>query len=83
MFVNIKYSRSAFKHDITEADVHRAFINAVFDDIIDEASDKHLLIRFDGKGRILEILYNFIDDETIRVFHAMRCRNEWRKLCRI
>jgi hypothetical protein len=35
----------------------------------------YLLIGFDRKGDPLEILYNVIDDKTINVFHAMRCRN--------
>jgi hypothetical protein len=34
-----------------------------------------LLIGFDRKGNPLEILYNIIDNDTINVFHALRCRN--------
>ena len=28
-----------------------------------------------GDGNPLEILYNYVDDKTINVFHAMKCRN--------
>jgi uncharacterized DUF497 family protein len=83
MCVDIQHSCSAFKHGITQEDIRCALFNVLFDDIIDEAADKHLLIGFDGNGNLLEILYNFVDDDTIRVFHAMKCRKEWRKLCRI
>jgi hypothetical protein len=27
---------------------------------------------------LLEIMYNIIDEQTINVFHAMRCRNSFR-----
>ena len=37
--------------------------------------DKHLLIGFDRGGNLLEVMYNDIDDDSINVFHAMKCRN--------
>ena len=41
---------------------------------------KHLLIGFDLNANLLEILYNDIDDNTVRVFHAMNCRNSFKVL---
>jgi hypothetical protein len=35
---------------------------------------------FDCNGNLLEILYNLIDENTIRIFHAMRCTDEFIKL---
>ena len=76
MNIIIEFNSSAFKHGITEAAIRHAIINAVvYDDIWDEDSDKHLLLGFDNSGRLLEIMYNVIDEYTINVFHAMRCRN--------
>jgi uncharacterized DUF497 family protein len=80
MYVDIRFSKSAFKHGVTKADVMRAVINVLYDDMLDEANDKHLLIGFDCNGNLLEIIYNVIDDETIRVFHAMKCTDEFIKL---
>ena len=80
MYVDIRFSKSAFKHGVTIADIKRAVINVLYDDILDEASDKHLLIGFDCNGNLLEILYNVIDDDTIRVFHAMKCTDEFIEL---
>jgi len=80
VFVDIKFSKSAFKHGITIADIRRALINVVYDDILDEVNNKHLLMGFDCNGNLLEILYNVIDDNTIRIFHAMRCTDEFIKL---
>jgi uncharacterized DUF497 family protein len=80
MYVDIRFSKSAFKHGVTMADINRAVINVLYDDMLDEDNDKHLLIGFDGNGNLLEILYNVIDDDTIRVFHAMKCTDEFIKL---
>jgi len=75
MHVAIEFNSSAFKHGITEAAIRRAIINVVYDDIWDNDEDKHLLIGFDNNGNLLEIMYNMIDDHSINVFHAMKCRN--------
>ena len=75
MYVAIEFNPSAFKHGITEAAVKRALINAIYDDIWDGAGDKHLLIGFDNNGTLLEIMYNVIDEQSINVFHAMKCRS--------
>ncbi|MCL1837432.1 MAG: hypothetical protein FWG46_07795 [Treponema sp.] len=81
MDVGIRFSESAFKHKITMADIRWAFDNVLYDEQLyegDEDTDigsKHLLIGFDRNANHLEILYNVIDEETIRVFHAMKCRD--------
>jgi hypothetical protein len=31
----------------------------------------------------LEILYNEIDEYTVNVFHAMKCRKAWRNLAKL
>ncbi|MCL2558519.1 MAG: hypothetical protein FWE09_08570 [Treponema sp.] len=75
MYVAIEFNPSAFKHGITEAAIKQAILNAVYDDIWDEASDKHLLMGFDNNGNLLEVMYNVIDEQSINVFHAMKCRS--------
>jgi hypothetical protein len=63
----------------SESDIRWAFDTARYDGWFNrgerEAKDKYLLIGFDRKGNPLEILYNFIDEETIKVFHTIKCRN--------
>ena len=80
--VNIIFSRSAFNHDGTESDIRWAFRTVKYDAILEEGgwSDKHLLIGFDRNANLIEILYNEIDEDTVRVFHAMPCRNCFSKL---
>jgi hypothetical protein len=34
-----------------------------------------LLMGFDRNANPIEVLYNVIDEDTIKVFHAMKCRN--------
>ena len=36
--------------------------------------DKYLRLGFDKAGNLLEIMYNEIDDYSVNVFHAMKCR---------
>lgn len=75
MEVFIEFNPSAFKHGITETAIRRAIINVIFDDIWDSDKDKHLLIGIDNNGNPLEIMYNVIDEQSINVFHAMKCRS--------
>jgi hypothetical protein len=75
MNVAIEFNPSAFKHGITEAAIRNAVINVVYDDIWDDAAEKHLLLGFDQNRNLLEIMYNVIDDHSINVFHAMKCRS--------
>ncbi|MDR0464544.1 MAG: hypothetical protein LBG94_05445 [Treponema sp.] len=83
MEVFVKYASSAFKHSINEKDIRHAILNWEYDDVFEDDPDKHLLIGFDSNANLLEIMYNVIDEQTVRVFHAMKCTNEHRRLLRI
>ncbi|MDR2952789.1 MAG: hypothetical protein LBU82_06070 [Treponema sp.] len=79
MDIAIEFNPSAFKHGVSEADIRWAFDTCRYDGWFSKGEgrelDKYLLIGFNRKGNPLEILYNYIDDYTINVFHAMNCRN--------
>ena len=81
MDIAIKFSQSAFKHGVTEVDIRLAFDNVLYDERLDESDDKddfdarYLLIGFDRNANPIEVLYNVIDENTLKVFHAMKCRN--------
>ena len=77
MDVVIKFCQSAFKHGVTEADILRAIDTVKYDGYLeaDDAENKRLLIGFDCKAKLLEIYYNILDQDTVRVFHAMKCQN--------
>jgi hypothetical protein len=79
MDIAIEFNPSAFKHGFSEADIRWAFDTARYDGWFNEGKgqhkDKYLLIGFARNGTPLEILYNYIDDNSINVFHVMKCRN--------
>jgi hypothetical protein len=84
--LEIVFNPSAFKHGCTEADIRWAFDTEKYDgwfkDGDTRVEDQYMLIGFDRKGNPLEILYNIIDDKTVNVFHAMKCRSIYRHLIR-
>jgi hypothetical protein len=75
MDVAIEFNPAAFKHGVSEADIRNAVMNALYDDVLDDGNDKHLVLGFDCNGNLLEILYNTIDENSMNVFHAMGCRS--------
>jgi hypothetical protein len=79
MEMRIIFIPSAFKHQISMDAIRHVFEHKVFDHPLEGDEEKNLLLGFDRSLNLLEILYNEIDDNTVKVFHAMKCRPEWRK----
>ena len=75
MEIIVKCAPAAFKHGITEANIGHAILNWKYDDVFDDDPEKHLLIGFDSNANLLEIMYNVIDEQNLKVFHAMKCRD--------
>jgi hypothetical protein len=75
VYIDIRFNSAAFKHGISENDIRFAMLNALYDDVLDDIGDKHLVLGFDRSGNLLEVLYNIIDEDSINVFHAMNCRS--------
>jgi D-alanine-D-alanine ligase-like ATP-grasp enzyme len=73
----IIFKKTAFKHDITEVDIRSVLDNPVYEDLLEDFANKYLVLGHDANANLLEILYNRIDENTIRVFHAMPCRKAW------
>ncbi|MDR1902545.1 MAG: hypothetical protein LBQ88_09730 [Treponema sp.] len=83
MDVDIKFTQSAFKHGISEADIRWAIDTVKYDGFVEDdedAENKRLLIGFDRNAKALEIFYNVLDRDTVRVFYAMKCRNGFKHL---
>jgi uncharacterized DUF497 family protein len=76
--IKIEFNPSAFKHGYVVADVYKSFETYFYDgDIVPDEEDsenKYLLIGLDTKANLIEIMYNVIDENTINVFHVMKCR---------
>jgi hypothetical protein len=39
--------------------------------------NKYLILGYDTKQRLLEIMYNRISEESVKVFHAMKCTTKY------
>ena len=81
MDIAINFSQSAFKHGVEEADIRLVFDNKLYDERLDDSDGeddinaKYLIIGFDRNVNLIEVLYNVIDENSLKVFHAMKCRN--------
>jgi hypothetical protein len=75
MFGNIEFRRSAFKHRISEEDIRQAFLYYRYDGPVEDLENTYIRLGFDRSGNLLEIMYNEIDEHSVNIFHAMRCRD--------
>jgi hypothetical protein len=84
MDANIYCNPSALKHNVTINDIECAMSVPLVDRLMEKHNNKYLVIGFDLKGNLLEIMYNLVDEDAngvgiANVFHAMRCRKEMYK----
>jgi hypothetical protein len=77
MDVIIEFNEAAFKHGVSEKAIRAAIEKFVYDNLLPDATDRHLLLGFDNNANLLEVIYNVIDEQTITVFHAMKCRKTY------
>jgi hypothetical protein len=75
MFANIEFNQAAFRHGVTEENIRCALSRPEYEGPLDDDANRYIVIGFDTAGNLLEVLYNEIDEHTVNVFHAMRCRN--------
>ena len=68
--LEIIFTKSAFRHGITEADIRWAFNTVEFDELIQGFQNKYRLLGFNTKGNMIEVLYNLINGHRVNVFHA-------------
>jgi hypothetical protein len=71
----IEFNESAFRHGISKESIRHALKYPEYEGPLDDDANKYIVIGFDKSGKLLEILYNRIDDDTINIFHAMKFRN--------
>ncbi|GHV75428.1 hypothetical protein AGMMS49942_02490 [Spirochaetia bacterium] len=70
----IVFVPSAFKHRITEADIRNAYNTRIFARKLEGYDNKYGFIGFNRAGNPIEVFYNPIGEDTIKVFHAMDMR---------
>ena len=77
MEATIIFNESAFKHGVSEVDIRSALTTFLYDGTSCDDGEKFLAIGFATNLNLIEVIYNIIDDSTIQVFHAMKCRKEY------
>ena len=65
---------SAFKHGISREDIYHAYETIIYEGPLDGYRNKFAFIGFNRAGNPIEVFYNPISDEIIKVFHAMGSR---------
>ena len=73
---NILFVQAAFKHGYTQEDIIRAIETKIYEGLLKGEDDIYAIIGFDTSANPIEVFYNVIDDETIKVFHAMALREK-------
>ena len=73
-FVDVEILPSAMKHGLNKEDILAALESSIHDEALQEDPNKTLIIGYDGKARLLEIIFHVVSDEYIVIFHAMKCR---------
>ena len=71
----IVFTPSAFKHGATEEDIRHACKTRIHGRKLEGYDNKYAFIGFNRAANPIEVFYNPIGDDTIKVFHAMDCRN--------
>jgi len=66
---------SVFKHGLTRDDIIHAYRTSISDAMLETYGNKYAFVGFNRAGNPIEVFYNPIDEDTIKVFHAMGCRN--------
>ena len=66
---------SAFKHGITKEDIYHAYKTMILKGLLEGYDNKYVFVGFNRVGNPIEVFYNPIGDDTIKVFHAMGCQS--------
>jgi hypothetical protein len=71
----IIFESPVFKHGVTREDVRHAYETRIYEGPLEGYDNKYAFIGFNQNGNPIEVFYNPIGDDTIKVFHAMGCRS--------
>jgi hypothetical protein len=75
MQLEIVFVPSAFKHGVTKEDIHNAYKTIIYEGPLEGYKNKYAFVGFNRAGNPIEVFYNPIGDDTIKVFHAMDSRD--------
>jgi hypothetical protein len=52
----VEFNEAAFRHGISETDIRWAVTHPLYEDVLEGFVNKHLVIGYDNKRRLLEII---------------------------
>ncbi|GHV69899.1 hypothetical protein AGMMS49928_14750 [Spirochaetia bacterium] len=70
----IVFVPSAFKHGISAEDICHAYKTRIYARQMEGYDNKYGFIGFNRAGNPIEVFYNPIGEDTIKIFHAMGMR---------
>ena len=85
MIFNVLKKRAVFtllvlyKHGIEKSEILHAFNSDIYNETLENFLNKTLVIGYDSKLRLIEIVCDIISDEHVIIFHAMECRRVYRE----
>jgi len=75
----ILFVQSAFKHGYTQKDIEKAIETKICEGLLKEEDEIYVIVGFNAVANPIEVFYNYIDNETIKIFHAMTLSEKIRK----
>jgi len=75
MLLEFVFVPSAFKHGVSEEDIRHAYTTMIYEGQLEGYGNKYAFVGFNRAGNPIEVFYNPIGDDTIKVFHAMGSRD--------
>ena len=75
MDIVVKCLPSAFKHGVTKEDIYHAYKTMILKGLLEGYDNKYAFVGFNRMGNPIEVFYNPISDDKIKVFHVMVCKS--------
>jgi len=75
MELEFVFTPSALKHGIAQQDILHAYKTIIYEGPLDGYKNKYVFVGFNRAGNPIEVFYNPIGDDKIKIFHAMSSRD--------
>ena len=77
--IEFKFTKSAFKHGITEKGILKALDSHIYDETLVEIPNKTLYVGYDDNARLIEVICDIISEDLVVIYHAMPCRTQYKE----
>jgi hypothetical protein len=78
MDLKVEFDEAAFRHGVVKEDIVAALRNHLADGLVlAEDDNDYAAVGFDRAGNLLEVIYEDLGGDAVRVYHAMKCRKKF------